>query len=58
MGNVINVTNVYDEHTNYFKCCYFHNSERVKTYQHDGKIYKYCDRRFNNQSKSYNNYYN
>lgn len=42
-SNGANVTNVYDRHTNEFKYCYDHNSERVKTYQRDGKIYKYYD---------------
>lgn len=42
-SNGANVTNVYDGHTNEFKYCYDHNSERVKTYQRDGNIYKYYD---------------
>lgn len=61
-SNGANVTNVYDRHTNEFKYCYDHNSERVKTYQRDGKIYKYYDSQSKIQrkdnSKQHNNYYN
>lgn len=64
-SNGANVTNVYDRHTNEFKYCYDHNSERVKTYQRDGKIYEYHDSQYNTQYKGnykprddyYNGYY-
>lgn len=59
-SNGANVTNVYDRHTNEFKYCYDHNSERVKSYQRDGKIYKYYDDdkpKYNGYNRSYNNGY-
>ena len=45
-SNGANVTNVYDRYTNEFKYCYDHNQDRVKTYQRDGKIYKYYDNHY------------
>lgn len=60
-SNGANVTNVYDRHTNEFKYCYDHNSDRVKTYQRDGKIYKYYDDdkpNYNGYNRSYSNGYN
>lgn len=56
-SNGANVTNVYDGYTNKFKYCYDHNSNRVKTYQRGGKIYKYYDNQFNNQSNYHNGYH-
>lgn len=61
-SNGANVTNVYDRHTNEFKYCYDHNSERVKTYQRDGKIYEYHDSRYDSRYKDnykqHDDYYN
>lgn len=63
-SNGANVTNVYDGHTNEFKYCHDHNSERVKTYQRDGNIYKYYDDdkpKYNGYKQSYHrnyDYYN
>lgn len=54
--NGANVTNVYDGDTGKFKYCYDHNSDRVKTYQHNGKIYKYYDSQSNNQTNYHNGY--
>ena len=60
-SNGANVTNVYDGRTNEFKYCYDHNSERVKTYQRGGNIYKYYDDddkpKYNGYKQSYHRSY-
>ena len=61
-SNGVNVTNVYDGNTGKFKYCYDHNKQCIKSYMHNGELYKRIDysrydNDFNNNHSRYDKGY-